>query len=426
MKKHKSTWILGLAIFSAFFGAGNLILPPMLGYQSGALWPQSSLGFLITALLIPFLALMAHAKLQGTMVDFGRKVSSGFGLILSIFIYAISVTLPCPRTAAVTHEMAIAPFFGSSSLWTSTIYFALVFLFVVNRGKALDFLGRFLTPMICLIVLCIVGIGLFLPESASPLSMGQHPFATGFIEGYQTYDAIGGMLIGGVLVISVQKALGIQKGPELNLMIRKSGSIAIGALFLIYLGMIFLGSHLSGVLGADLSRTDLLTYLVTETLGGKGQILLSVLIALACFSTAVGVVMGTSDFFQGLAEGSKNTYRLTAFLSCAIGVLVGQFDVGFIIAAAVPILYLVYPLVIVLIVLNVMPENYADKVVFRTVALATLLFSIPTVIDHFNPQSAAASFFEKIPLFEMGLAWIIPATLTWALANLWRKVNPQP
>ena len=61
---------------------------------------------------------------KGTMYDFGKKVSPTFSLIYCLIVYAISVALPAPRTASVTHEMAIQPYFGTDSLLTSSIYFA--------------------------------------------------------------------------------------------------------------------------------------------------------------------------------------------------------------------------------------------------------------------------------------------------------------
>ena len=81
MSKIKDSFIIGFALFSMFFGAGNLILPPYLGFKSGIDWPIVAVGFMITAVVIPILGILAHARLQGTMYDFGKKVSSTFSLI---------------------------------------------------------------------------------------------------------------------------------------------------------------------------------------------------------------------------------------------------------------------------------------------------------------------------------------------------------
>ena len=98
----KRIFLFGFALFAGFFGAGNLILPPLLGFKAGPEWWLVALGFVMTTTIIPFLSLFGHAKLQGTMLDFGKKVSPLFSLIYCILLYLIVVALPAPRTAAVT------------------------------------------------------------------------------------------------------------------------------------------------------------------------------------------------------------------------------------------------------------------------------------------------------------------------------------
>ena len=146
--QRKELLVTSFALFSLFFGAGNLLLPPMLGYNSGENWLWVAVGFMITAVVIPIIGILAHARLQGTLFDFGKKVSPTFSLIYCILIYVIAVAIPSPRTAAATHEIAIHPAFGTSPLLTSSIYFALVLVFVLNRSKILNLIGKFLTPFI--------------------------------------------------------------------------------------------------------------------------------------------------------------------------------------------------------------------------------------------------------------------------------------
>jgi LIVCS family branched-chain amino acid:cation transporter len=131
LNNRKELLVTSFALFSLFFGAGNLLLPPLLGYNSGEDWIWVTIGFMITAVAIPIIGIFAHAKLQGTMYDFGKKVSPMFSLIYCILVYIISVAIPSPRTASATHEIAIHPAFGTSPLLTSLVYFALVLVFVL-------------------------------------------------------------------------------------------------------------------------------------------------------------------------------------------------------------------------------------------------------------------------------------------------------
>ena len=417
MNKTKDIVVTGFALFSLFFGAGDLILPPFLGFNSGTSWVLVALGFAITAVMIPVLGLLAHAKLQGTMYDFGKKVSPLFSLIYCIIVYLICVLLPAPRTASVTHEMAIEPFFETSPFLTSAIYFGLVFLFVINRSKIIDIIGKFLTPLIIIILLIIISIGVFIsPESISASRMAV-PLVSGLLEGYQTYGAIGSIVVGGVVIVSLNIRGHLPQEEKQNF-IKKSAFVAGIGLFVVYTGLIIIGAFYSSVFAEDLTRTKLLSALSTTTLGSMGTIFLSVLVALACFTTAVGIITGTADYFKSLFNNSQLAYTLTAIIACVSGVLIGQFNVGFIIDIAVPALLLIYPITIVLILLNVIPERFASPFVFKIVVLITFLFSIPDFLMYWLSDEKILDLIEIIPLSNYSLGWLIPAILTFIVTNI--------
>ncbi len=418
MNKTKTIIIIGFAIFASFFGAGNLILPPQLGFNSGSDWWLVTLGFIISATIIPLLALLGHAKLQGTMMDFGKKVSPLFSLIYCLCVYIIAVTLPIPRTAAVTHEMAIEPFFDTSSLLTSSIYFAVAFVFIMNRGNILSILGKFLTPLIVIILLVIIGIGVFnAPEVMNPSVLETAPLVAGLLEGYQTYDALGGILIGGVVIISLNLE-GSTTFEERKSIIIKSGLVAAAGLLIIYAGMIAVGALHNSEFDASITRSELLAGLSIRTLGNVGNVFLSVLISLACFTTAVAVIVGVADFFKGLFKDSQMVYTIAAFVSCLLGVLIGQFDVHYIIVVALPVLMFIYPLTIVLILLNIIPEKYATKLVFRGVVLVAFIFSIPDFLGFLIEAEWLTNIKNAIPLANENLGWVLPAFFTFILLNL--------
>jgi len=423
MNKTKETFVFGFAIFAAFFGAGNLILPPMLGFNSGPDWWLVALGFITSATIIPLLALFAHAKLQGTMLDFGNKVSPLFSLIFCICVYVIAVALPSPRTAAVTHEMTIQPFFETSSLLTSSIYFGLVFLFVMNRNNVLQILGKYLTPFIVLILLAIIVVGIFLPVGEMNPSTFQAPVISGLLEGYQTYDALAGLLTGGIVIISINNLKGNISSKDKKTMIAKSGFIAMLGLLIIYAGLIAVGALYSSHFSSDITRTELLSGLSTKTLGNIGTTFLSVLVAIACFTTAIAILVGTADFFKGLFNNSKAVYLFTAIISCVLGVLVGQMDVHYIIDVALPVLMFIYPLAIVLILLNIIPEKWASKTVFKAVVLVAFIFSIPDFLSFLVPTENLEGIKAIIPFAQHNLGWVLPALVTFVLVNVISKVK---
>lgn len=403
-----------------FFGAGNLILPPFLGVQYGESWNWVALGFFITAVVFPIIGIIAHARLQGTMFDFGKKVSPVFSTIYCLIVYTISITLPAPRTASVTHEMAIAPFLGTSSLLTSTLYFSLVFIFVMNRSKILNLIGKYLTPLIIIILSAVIFIGVSATPETINAATFKTPFISGILEGYQTFDAIGAIVIGGVLVVSMnfKKETSFVLKKEI---IIKAGLLAGFGLLVIYAGLIYSGMNFSSTFNENASRTEVLSSLSTQTLGNIGNTFLSILVALACFTTGVGIVTGTSDYFKGLFNNSQKAYIITAIIGCVLGVLIGQFDVQYIITIALPALMFIYPITIVLILLNVLPEKLASPTIFRAVISVTFLFSIPDFLKFIiNPENLTG-IQSYIPFSEHSLGWVLPALLIFISMNVFKK-----
>jgi LIVCS family branched-chain amino acid:cation transporter len=417
MKKLRETLITGFALFSLFFGAGNLILPPFLGFNAGKDWGMVALGFLLSGVILPITAIFAHARLQGTMFDFAKKVSPLFSTIYCICVYAISVSLPAPRTASVTHEIAVFPFFGTNPWVTSIVYFTLVFIFVVNRSKILDILGRFLTPLIIIILLLIIAIGIFSVDNNFGVGNYDIPLVSGIMEGYQTFDAIGGVVVGGVIIISINLK-GYTTFAEKRSLITKAGLLAGTALFVIYAGLIFIGALLRDDYLTEPTRIELLTEISTSTLGSVGTTFLSILVTLACFTTALGIITGTADYFKGLFKNSYKAYYLTAFIACFLGVLIGQFNVSYIIDIALPALMFIYPVTIVLIIMNILPKRFTSPMVFKAIVLTTFLFSIPDFADSVGFTKEMQFVKQLIPLSNYSMAWLLPALIVLVFFNL--------
>ena len=421
--KTKDLLITSFALFSLFFGAGNLLLPPFLGYNAGENWFWVTLGFTITAVAIPIIGIYAHAKLQGTLYDFGKKVSPIFSFVYCVLIYIIAVAIPSPRTAAATHEIAIHPNFGTSPLLTSSIYFILVLFFVLNRSKILSLIGKYLTPFLVTMLLLVIGIGLFSTQMVTNPSQFQRPIVSGILEGYQTFDAIGAVVVGAVIIISINLKIKASF-EEKKTLIKKSGLIAGFGLFIIYTSLIsvgaFYGSEIdvNNALSSDMQRANLLSGISTKALGTSGNTILSVLIALACFTTAVGIVTGTADYFKGLSNNSKTVYTITAAIACVFGVVVGQLDFNSIIVIALPVLLFIYPITIVLILLNAVPNKYASKLVFKVVVLVTFIFSIPDVLNFLIPSEGLTNIISIIPFAQHSLGWVSPALVVFGLVNL--------
>lgn len=420
MHNTKDTLVTSFALFSLFFGAGNLILPPLLGFQSGNYWWLVALGFAMSAVLVPILGILAHAKIQGTIYDFGKKVSPNFSLIYSLLIYVISLSLPSPRTAAVTHEIAVQPFFNSSALLSSVVYFSLVFIFAINRSKLLDILGKFLTPAIILILVLIIVTSLFTLDFNFGATEITSPFSHGILEGYQTFDAIGAVVVGGVIIVSINLKSNASFKDKKTL-VRNSGWLAGLSLFIIYTGLILSGALNHNNFELNITRIELLSGISKQSLGNNANIFLSILVSLACFTTAVGIVTGSSDFMKDRLPKYKHAYLLTAIVGCLLGIVMGQFNVAYIITVAFPALMFIYPITIILILLNVIPEKWASPMVFKTVVITTVIFSIPDFLSSLGNWGPKKEVFDWIPFSAYQLGWVLPAVAAFAISNMAEK-----
>ena len=431
--------LAAFALFSLFFGAGNLILPPYLGVQAGADWALVAFGFVISAVLIPILGIFAHAKLQGTIYDFGAPLGRGFSLTYAALVYGIALALPAPRTASVTHEMAIMPFIDSPYWLTSLVYFSLVLLAALNRSKLLDLFGKITTPAILVVLTALIGMAFLAPEVALEPTTMENPFGSSLLEGYQTFDAIAAVVIGGVLLVSIQKMQAKGKVTPGNAAqvpnenqaqldnnsyhqqkstVRFAAVFSAIALSAIYVGLIYAGAQAQGNFDAASSRSVILQGVAQLFLGNTAPLGLGILVALACFTTATGIVTGTADFVASYFEGpgyapgtARKVFVGVAIAGAILGVLMGQFPVVYIIAIAVPALVFIYPTTIILMALHVLPDSWATPKAFKAAVLVCFVANTPAFLDSLG-YSALQEATAFMPLSAQGLAWVLPVLLT--------------
>jgi LIVCS family branched-chain amino acid:cation transporter len=100
-------------------------------------------------------------------------------------------------------------------------------------------------------------------------------------------------------------------------------------------------------------------------------------------------------------------------LACFLGVIIGALSVNAIIEIALPVLLLIYPLTIVLILLNVMPSHFRTRLIMSSVVVATLVFSLPDALKYVVSEELFSNIQLFIPLSKYGLGWVIPATLAF-------------
>lgn len=419
MNKKKDVLIIGFALFSIFFGAGNLIFPPYIGLTSGNQWLVSFLGFIISDVGIIFLSIIAVSKtgsFQGVIGRAGKK----FGITLEVLIMlCLGPILVVPRTAATTFEASISPLLGNINPYVfSIIFFLTVIILTIKPNKVMDIIGKILTPLLLLSLAVLIIKGIMNPIGELEKVNSGELFINGITQGYQTMDALG---TGGIvaLVMASFAGKGYKDKKENRKLTIKSSLIACIGLAIVYGGLTYLGATASTLYDSNISQTTLLMNITNAILGSTGTIMLAIVIGLACLTTAVGLTSVTSKYFEDVTN-KKVKYECIVILICIFSAIASNLGVDKIIAIAVPILSLLYPVSILLVIMNIFEKFFTNNVTVKGAAYATLLISLLTVIDSLGLK---IDLVHKLPLANLGFNWVIPAIIGGVLAKVIFRKN---
>lgn len=407
MKKNKDIIIIGFALFSMFFGAGNLIFPPFIGMTSGSNWLISFLGFVLADVGIILLSIYAVAK-AGSFQNVVGKAGRKFGISLEVvMMLCLGPILVIPRTGATTFEMSIAPLTNSiNSVVFSILFFGLTFILTVRPTKVMDIIGKFLTPILLLALSILITKGILSPLGELSNNTSHNLFVTGLTQGYQTMDALG---IGGVtaLIMTSFISKGYTDKKENISMALKSSFIAGFGLVIVYGGLAYLGATVSTMYDGSISQTALLVNITHSLLGKSGIILLGIIVAFACLTTAIGLTSVTAKYFEDLTNKKLKYSHLVAFI-CIFSAIASNLGVDKIIAIAAPILTIIYPVSILLVIMSTFNRFFIKSSVFKCSAYVTLLISLLNVLDSLG---LGIDFMHKLPFDSLGFNWIVPAII---------------
>ena len=258
----------GFALFAMLFGAGNLIFPPMLGYELGSNWGVATIGFILTGVGIPLMGIIASANAGKDLDSFSNKVSPLFAKFYGIaLILSIGPLLALPRTGATAYEVT----FFHAGFTTSTVkyvylivYFLLALLFSLKSSEVVDRVGKILTPILLIVLLIILVKGVFFNDSTIAEKVYELPFKKGFVEGYQTMDALATIVFSTVILNAIRGKTKLTEKQEFSYLL-KVGLIAALGLTIVYAGLTYIGASFGGTeLVAGAEKTDLLVKISTN------------------------------------------------------------------------------------------------------------------------------------------------------------------
>ena len=259
----KDVFVIGFALFSMFFGAGNVVFPPYLGLESGNQWFLGFLCYYLADIGLALLALFAILR-QGGSDGITRPLGRGPATVLMCaIILCIGPMLAIPRTAATTYEMSLAPLVsGFSPVLFSVLFFAVIFLLCVKESAVVDIVGKVLTPALLLGLLILIVKGVVDPIGPVPAkALVDNVPATGIEAGYQTMDVLAAMVFG-IIVLKSAEAKGHTRFGDKFTVVAGAGIVAGAALLVVYLGLTYLGVTTSRFFDLTVNRTYLVVSIV--------------------------------------------------------------------------------------------------------------------------------------------------------------------
>ena len=410
---------IGLMLFSFFFGAGNLIFPPVLGQMAGENIGWGMLGFCLSGVGFPLLGVLAVAM---------KKSDNPDAIAMPMHpLYARAVTVLCalaigplfaiPRTAAVSFDTGIsallpAAFDGFGLPLYSVFFFILTYFFSINPSKIIGNIGNFLSPMLLICLAVLVVCVLVNPTGSLQMPNPEFtatPFFRGFQEGYNTMDLLAAILFGSITIKAIE-AQGITDKAVLTKLCSYAGLIAAFFLAIIYVALAYTGALSINVFGVIPNGATLLSKICTYYMGFGGQIVLALIIFFACLTTSIGLTTAISGYFAELSNNRIQYERLVLFIS-AFSLFVANFGLENIIHFSIPVICMLYPIIIALVILNIgRVIIHDDTLTFRLCLTLTTIFAIFDGLRVANIRFMALDNFlaQNLPLFDIGFGWVVP------------------
>jgi len=425
-KKIKFTDVLfvGLAFFASYFGAGNLIFPPMLGLQSGSNWLSGMIGMLASGVGLPILAIIVLG-MCGSVQKISDHVNKKFYTVMIGAIMILCCCVSIPRTAAVGIEMGLQGIWpGAPYLVFVILYFVIAFLFAKDRGTALDKVGKILTPIMTIILFILVVKGAVSPIGTPGAASVDNAFVNSFLGGYSTGDVLVSFLAAGVFFDSIKR-----KGYEGEAFRKahvRACLIAAVCLAIVYGGLLYMGACVSTEYTPDsISNANLLLSIIRSSGGQIAIYGLCLSVVLACLTTAIGIGSTGASVINEVSKG-RISYKLWMGIACVVGAVFGSFGIQNIINYVTPIFLIMYPICIVLTVLGLVDKWIPNDGVYKFGVAVAGIVSVGDAILAVAPNlDGLRKVMYMIPLAEQGFSWLIPTVIAMVIGGIVYRGKPR-
>jgi len=423
--------LIGITLFAMFFGAGNLIFPIMMGQIAGTNVASASIGFVSTGVLMPLLGVIALGYSgEHDFLPVAQRAGAIFGLIFVTTLYlTIGPLFAMPRTGSVSYEIAIRPFIDQDyqklalAIFT-VIYFGACCALSLNPHQIVAIIGKALTPLLLITISFLVIAAIVAPMGTllEPLdtSYQSTPFFTGFKEGYLTMDALASLVFGIIVISQIKLITGHNSDKKTILSACTKASLIAGAILaVVYISLAYLGATSVGELGKLENGAQVLSQSSIFYFGAIGNIILGIIVMLACMTTCIGLTTACADYANGLIP--TISYRKFAVFFSLVSALFANFGLTQLINFSVPVLIIIYPVTIVLIALIFLHRLFNGKKAVYIGALYTaLIISAISVVQQFIAPVKVIHelFINYLPFYSLDIGWILPAIIAGIIGYL--------
>lgn len=406
--------VVGFALFSMFFGAGNVVFPPYLGMEAGPQWLAGFSAYFIADIGLALLGMFALLRVGSSEAVISRVGKVPAELLMCAIILCIGPMVAIPRTSATTFEMVIAPnLSGVSPVLFSVLFFALILVLCIKESAVVDIVGKILTPLLLLGLFAIIIKGIITPVGEiSALPQISNVAVTGIKAGYQTMDALAALPFG-IIVLQSVTAKGYDNSKKQFRVVGGSAILAGVLLLAVYMGLAYLGATVSGQYNGTIGRAQLVMAIVEALMGKVGMILFGVVVGLACVTTAIALTSSAAAYFAELCR-SKVPYKAFVIAICVFSAVVSNLGLDRIVAVAAPVLDVIYPPTLVLIFISLLMPRMPDRV-SRGACIGALITSVLCTL---TAHGINIPVVPSLPLYDLGLSWLIPAAVFGLAASL--------
>jgi len=361
MKKESLTVLsVGFALFSMFFGSGNLIFPIAVGLKSEGHYIIASLGVLCTCVIFPLLGMLGMMLYKGNIQEFfscfGKKGLFLFSLLALSLMGPFGVLARC---LTVIHGAWLLLFPSASLMMTSFIMCLFIYLMTINKNKIVNLLGSILTPFLLLAIGAIVFFAFREREVVETLNSHRfNAFKLGFFTGYQTMDLVASFFFSGFVINHLQKSEK-NESKMLNLFL-KASFVAASLLYIVYFALVLLGSIYATDLVA-VAPQEMFGQIALKSLGFMAAPAVSVTVIFACLTTGIALTSMFAEFLQHEVAQNKIGTHSSLVITLIIAFLVSNLEFAGIANFLGPILEAIYPALISLTVINIVCKIYDMK-----------------------------------------------------------------